>query len=134
VLFESSGFNPHACAAQNYSIVEDLVQAPFAMSALEVLQSCPTQRKALLKAIGGIDPLDTYLIIFDLKDHIPRLPPQLVFQIQVVVENKNICRTVIDEGVSTCVMSITCWKAIGSPPLTESHNTLKAFNDSGFKP
>jgi hypothetical protein len=31
-------------------------------------------------------------------------------------------------------MSITCWKAISSPPLTESHNMLKAFNGSGFKP
>jgi hypothetical protein len=31
-------------------------------------------------------------------------------------------------------MSITCWKSIGSPLLTESHNTLKAFNGSGFKP
>jgi hypothetical protein len=31
-------------------------------------------------------------------------------------------------------MSISCWKAIGSPPLTESHNTLKAFNGSAFKP
>jgi hypothetical protein len=31
-------------------------------------------------------------------------------------------------------MSITCWKAIGSPPLTESHNTLKDFNGSSFKP
>jgi hypothetical protein len=31
-------------------------------------------------------------------------------------------------------MSITCWKAIGSPSLTESHNTLKGFNGSGFKP
>ena len=61
------------------------------MLALEVLQSYPTQRKALLKAIGGIDPTDTNLIIFDLEDHIPRLPPQLVFQILVVVENKNIC-------------------------------------------
>jgi hypothetical protein len=104
------------------------------MSALEVLQSCPIQRKALLKAIGGIDPTDTNLIIFDLEDHIPRLPPQLAFQIQVIVSDKNICRTVIDEGASTCVMSITCWKSIGSPPLTESHNTLKAFNGSGFKP
>jgi hypothetical protein len=104
------------------------------MSALEVLQSCPIQRKALLKAIGGIDPTDTNLIIFDLEDHIPRLPPQLAFQIQVIVSDKNICRTVIDEGASTCVMSITCWKAIGSPSLTESHNTLKAFNGSGFKP
>jgi hypothetical protein len=133
-IVRKSSFNPHARAAQNYSIVEDLAQAPSAMSALEVLQSCPTQRKALLKAIGGIDPTDTNLIIFDLEDHIPRLPPQLAFQIQVVVENKNICRTVIDEGASTCVMSITCWKAIGSPALTESHNTLKAFNGTGFKP
>jgi hypothetical protein len=69
-----SSFNPHARATQNYSILEDLAQAPSMMSALEVLQSCPTQRKALLKAIGGIDPTNTNLIIFDLQDHIPRLP------------------------------------------------------------
>jgi hypothetical protein len=74
------------------------------------------------------------LIIFYLEYHIPRLPPQLAFQIQVVVSNKNICRTIIDEGASTCVMFVSCWKAIDSPPLTESHNTLKAFNGSGFKP
>ena len=74
-------FNPHACATQNYSIVEDIAQAPSVMSALEVLQSCPTQRKELLKAIGAIDPTDTNLIIFDLEDHIPRLPHQLAFQI-----------------------------------------------------
>jgi hypothetical protein len=87
-----------------------------------------------VKAIGGIYPIDMNLIIFDLEDHIPRLPPQLVFQIQVVVKNKNICRSIIDEGSSMCVMSISCWKSIGSPPLIESHNTLKAFNGSGFKP
>jgi hypothetical protein len=127
-------FNPHARAAHNYSIVEDLAQAPSAMSTLEVLQSCPAQRKALLKAIGGIDPIDTNLIVFDLDDHIPRLPPQLVFQIQVVVSDKNICRTIIDEGASTCVMYFACWKAIGSPPLNESQNTLKSFNGSDFKP
>jgi hypothetical protein len=88
----------------------------------------------LLKDIGGIDPTDTNLIISDLEDHIPRLPPQLTFQIQVIISNKNICRTVIDEGASTCVMSITYWKSIGSPPLTEFHNMLKAFNGFGFKP
>jgi hypothetical protein len=93
------------------------------MSALEVLQSCPTQRKALLKAIGGIDPTDTNLIIFDLEDHIPRLPPQLAFQIQVVVENKNICRTVIDEGASTCVMLLLVGKLLALLPLP-SHTIL----------
>ena len=100
-------FNPHARAAQNYSIVEDLAQAPYAMSTLEFLQSCPIQWKALLKAIGGIDPTDTNLITFDLEDHIPRLPPQLPFQIQVIVSDKIFCRIVIDKGASTCVMSIT---------------------------
>jgi hypothetical protein len=120
--------------AHNYNIVEDLAQAPSVMLALEVLQTFPTQRKAPLKAIDGIDPMDTNLIMFDLEDHIPRLPPQLAFQIQVVVFDKNICRTVIDEGASTCVMSLACWKAIGSPSLNESENTLKAFNGSGFKP
>jgi hypothetical protein len=120
--------------AQNYNIVEDLVQEPSTMSALKVLQSCPAQWKALLKAISGIDPTDTNLIIFDLEDHIPRLPPQLAFQIQVIVSEKNIFLTVIDEGALTCVMSFACWKAIVSPSLNESQNTLKAFNDSGFMP
>jgi hypothetical protein len=75
VVVQKSTFNPHACASQNNSIMENLAQAPFTMLAIEVLQSCPTQWKALLKAIGGIDPMDTNLIIFDLEDHIPRLPP-----------------------------------------------------------
>jgi hypothetical protein len=73
-VVRKSAFNPHARAAQNYNIVEDLAQAPSAMSALEVLQSCPAQWKALLKAIGGIDPTDTNLIVFDLDDHIPGYP------------------------------------------------------------
>jgi hypothetical protein len=30
-------------------------------------------------------------------------------------------------------MYVTCWKAIGSPALTESQNTLKVFNGTGFK-
>jgi hypothetical protein len=110
-VVQKSTFNPHAHAAQNYSIVEDLEQAPSAMSALEVLQSCPSQQKALLKAIGGIDPTDMNLIIFDLEDHIPRLPPQLAFQIQVVVENKNIYRTIIDKGASRAL----CLLLVGKP-------------------
>jgi hypothetical protein len=127
-------FNPHARVAQNYSIVEDLAQETSRMSSLEVLQSFPAQKKEMLKAINGIDPTYTNLIIFYLKYHIPRLPPRLAFQIQVVVSDKNIYRILIDEGASTCVMFIAFWKAIISPPLTKSHNTLKSFNVSGFKP
>jgi hypothetical protein len=112
-------FNPHARAAQNYSIVEEFVQAHSVMSTLEVLQIFPAQRKELLKDIGGINPTHTNLIIFDLEDHIPQLPPQLAFQIQVGVEKNNICRIIINKGASMCVMFFTCWKAIGSPLLTK---------------
>jgi len=36
-VLRKSSYNPNARAAQHYSIVEDLAQAPLAMSALEVL-------------------------------------------------------------------------------------------------
>ena len=114
--------------------MEDLAQVPSAMSALEVLQSFPAQRKALLSAIGAIDPTSENIISFDLELHVPRLPPQLAFQIQVNVATKEIFRTIIDEGASTCIMSINCWKAIGSPPLAESPHTLKAFDGRVFNP
>ena len=48
--------NPNAKATQDYSIVEDLAQDPCAMSALEVLQTWPTQLKELLSAIEGLNP------------------------------------------------------------------------------
>ena len=54
-VLRKSNFNPHARATQNYNIVEDLAISPSAMSALEVLQSCPAQRKLLLLAL--IEPI-----------------------------------------------------------------------------
>jgi hypothetical protein len=104
------------------------------MSALEVLQTCPTQRKSLLSAIGAIDPSDSSLITFDLENHVPRLPHQIAFLIQVIIKGKTIHQTVIDEGASTCIMSVSCWKAIGSPPLNQSPNTLEAFDGRGSRP
>lgn len=47
--------NTSSHATQNHNIVEDLARAPSAMLVLEVLQTCPVQRKALLSTIGGID-------------------------------------------------------------------------------
>ena len=43
-------------------------------------------------------------------------------------------RTVLDEGASTSVLSLTCWKALGSPELVTSPTTLKAFDGRGFQP
>ena len=108
--------------------MEDLAQAPLEMSALEVLQTCPSQWKALLSSIGGIDPTDSNLITFDLENHVHRFLHQLAFLIQVIIKGKTIHRTAIDEDASTCIMSLSCWKAIGSPPLNQSPNTLEAFD------
>ena len=78
------------------------------MSALEVLQSCPSQQKALLSTIGGIDPTDSSLLTFDLENFTPRLPHQIALVIQVGINSLNIHRVVVDEGASTCVMSSAC--------------------------
>jgi hypothetical protein len=47
---------------------------------------------------------------------------------------RNIFRTVVDKGASTCVMSLACWKAIGQPELSLSPTLLTAFNGRSFRP
>jgi hypothetical protein len=58
----------------------------------------------------------------------PHLPYHVAFQIHVESMNITIKRTVIDEGASTSVMSLSCWKSIGSPPLSQSMTMLTAFD------
>ena len=54
-VFKKTFQNPNARDALNYLVVEDLAQNPCAMSALEVLQSCPSQRDAFLAAMGSME-------------------------------------------------------------------------------
>jgi hypothetical protein len=61
-----STFNPSSRVAQNYNIVEDLAQAPCAMSILKVLQHFPSQRRTLLAAIGVIDSESSNNTMFNL--------------------------------------------------------------------
>ena len=70
--------NLNAQDSQHYNIIKDLAQAPCAMSALEVLQNCPSQRKALLQAIGVVDSTDTSLLYFDLENSELCLPHSIV--------------------------------------------------------
>jgi hypothetical protein len=77
--------NPQARAAHNYSLVDDLAQSSTAMSVLEALQTCPTQRKSLLSSLGEVDPTDTQLITFDLDSGEPHLPALIAFQIPVKI-------------------------------------------------
>jgi hypothetical protein len=83
-------FNPSSHATQNYNIVEDLAQAPCAMSMLEVLQHYPSQRRNLLAAIGAVDPKSSNHIMFNLENYASRLSHQISFQVDVVVHNQQI--------------------------------------------
>ena len=98
------------------------------MFTLEVLQSCPTQRKNLLTTLGALDPDNTNLIHFNVENYKCRLPHKLSFQIIMKVVGKKVFRTALDEGASTSVLSLSCWKAISSPKLVASPTTLKAFD------
>jgi hypothetical protein len=125
-------FNPSVHATQNYNIVEYLAQAPCAMSTLEVLQNCPSQRRTLFLSIGAVDPEASNIIMFNLEYFKPRLSHHLAFQIHIIIHGKNIHRTILDEGASTCVMSLSCWRAIGSPDINQSQTTLKLFDGHVF--
>jgi hypothetical protein len=126
--------NPQARAAHNYSLVDDLAQSPAAMSVLEVLQTCPTQRKSLLSAMGAVDPADTRLITFDLDNCEPHLPAAVAIQIPVKIRNITVHRCIIDKGASTCIMSKFVWQKLGSPELLPSAITLRAYDRRSTSP
>jgi hypothetical protein len=74
--------------------------------------------------------------MLDTTDLKPCFPYHVVFQIVVAhptkIFTRNIFRTVVDEGASTCVMSLACWKAIGQPELSPSPTLLTAFDGHFF--
>jgi hypothetical protein len=119
-------------------VVEDLSQTPCAMFTLEVLQICPSQRKALLTALGSTETCNPGTIMLDTTNLKPHLPYHVSFQIVVAHPMKNFTHnifcTVVDEGTSTCVMSLACWKAIGQPILSSSPTLLTAFDGRSFRP
>ena len=77
--FKKASRNPNVRVAQNYSVVEDLSQTPCVMSTLEVLQSCPSQRKDLLATLGSVETCNPGTIMLDITVLKPRLPFHIVF-------------------------------------------------------
>ena len=73
-------------------------------------------------------------MIFDLENFTHFLPHQMAIQIPVFVKNRCCFRTVIDEGASTCIMSLKFWKSLGSKTFNQSLTILKAFDGRGFHP
>ena len=118
-LIKWATHNPNARVAHNDNVVEDLAQAPCAMFILEVLQSFPVQRSMLLSSLGIQDPANSDAISFSTQGK-SQLPPHVPIQIHVIYKGVNIRRKVVDEGALTCVMSLSCWKVLGSPEIVPS--------------
>jgi hypothetical protein len=137
-VFKKYSHNPNARATQNYSVVKDLSQTPSAMSNLEVLQSCPSQRKALLVSLGSDETCNMGMIMLDMTDLKPHLPYHVSFQTVMAYIMKtftqNIFHTVVDEGTSKCLMPLTSWKSIGQPISCPSPTLLTAFDGRSFQP
>ena len=132
-VFKKTLHNPNARAASNYSLVEYLAQTPCAMSALEVLQTCPTQWDALLVALGSMDS-SSLMEKFHLSDVKIHLPYHVSLSIDVIHGGKTIGRAVFDEDASTCIMSLSCWKDLESLGLVPSNTLLTAFDGRSFCP
>jgi hypothetical protein len=107
--------------------VEYLAQEPYAMYTLEVLQSYPMHKKYLLSIISRVDPSESSFITFYSDQVHDRISHQIAFHIKVRLMEKNILHIVIDEGASTCIMSMSCLKALGSPNLNTYATLLKSF-------
>ena len=103
------------------------------MFALEVLQSCLSQRKALLSSLGVNDDDSSSVIKFETAGLQPRLPYYVSLLIHVECLNMIVKRTVIDEGAAASVMSLLGWKGLGSPELSKSGTMLTDFDGRSFR-
>ena len=99
---------------------------------LEVLQTCPPQRKDLLSTLGVSDNISSSIIKFETMGVQPRLPYYVSLLIHVECLNKTVKHIVIDEGAAASVMSLSCWKGLGSPELSQSTTMLTTFDGRSF--
>ena len=63
----------------------------------------------------------------------PHFPYYVSLLIHVECLNNTIKCTVIDEGVADFMMSLSCWKGLGSPKLSQSATMLRAFDGRSFR-
>ena len=70
--------------------VEEIAQAPCAISSMEVLQYYPAQRKELLSSTIVVDPSDATLITLELYQSTCRIPSKVTFHIKITSHGKNI--------------------------------------------
>ena len=64
----------------------------------------------------------------------PFLPYYMSLLIHVDCLNNTVKCTIIDEGAAASMMSLSCWKGLGSLELSQSATMLKDFDGRSFRP
>ena len=103
------------------------------MSTLEVIQTCFSQRKALLSALGVSDDSSSSMIKFEIQGIQPHFHYYVSLLFHVECLNHTIKHTVIDEGAAASMISLACWKGLGSPTFSKYVNMLTAFDGISFR-
>ena len=78
----------------------------------------------MLSSLGVNNENSSSVIKFETAGLQPCLPYYVSLLIHVECLNMTIKRTVIDEGAAASVISLSCWKDLGSPELSKSVTML----------
>ena len=86
----------------------------------------------MLSTLGVNDDNSSSMIKFETAGLQPCLHYYVSLLIHVECLNMIIKHTVIDEGVAASVMSLSCWKGLGSLALSRSGAMLTSFDGRSF--
>ena len=87
----------------------------------------------MLSALGVNDDNSSFVIKVETTGLQPRFPYYVSLLIHVECLNLTVKRTMIDEGAAAFMMSLSCWKGLGSPELSKSTTMLTTFNGRLFR-
>ena len=88
----------------------------------------------MLSTLGVNDDNSSSVIKFETVGLQPCFPYYVSLLIHVECFNMTVKHTVIDEGTVVSVMSLACWKGLGSPELSKSATMLTNFDGRSFRP
>ena len=87
-----------------------------------------------MSAIGVVDSHPSTMIKFETHELQPHFPYHVALLVHVECMNNTIKHRMIDEGIVAYVMSLSCWKGLGSPMLPRSITMLTSFDGRYFWP
>ena len=88
----------------------------------------------MLSTLGVNGDDSSSVIKFETARLQPRFPYYVSLLVHVECLGMTVKHTVIDEGAVASVMSLSCWKGLGSPELSKSATMLTAFDGRSFRP